>query len=402
MYCVKNVTSDLYYVGGSDRRSPLFEAAHPIPDGVSYNNYVLLDEKTVLMDTADRSVAEVFFENVAQVLGGRKLDYIVVQHMEPDHSASLGQALCLYPDAQVICTAKAAAMIKQFTGIEITARARLVKEGDTLPCGRHTLKFIMAPMVHWPEVMVTYDETDHTLFSADAFGHFGALDGALFADEVDFFQDYLGEARRYYANIVGKYGTPVQGLLKKAAGLEIERVCPLHGFVWRKDIDKIAAKYDLWSKYQPEEQGVLIACASVYGNTMNAAGIVASKLREAGIKCALYDVSTTDPSYILSEAFKYSHLLLASPTYNNGVFVKMENLLHDMAAHALANRTVFMIQNGSWAPNSAAGMKAILEGLKGFAFAEPVLTLKSALAAGQTDEVDAFVNAICESMGGNA
>ena len=402
MYCVKNVTSDLYYVGGSDRRSPLFEAAHPIPDGVSYNNYVLLDEKTVLMDTADRSVAEVFFENVAQVLGGRKLDYIVVQHMEPDHSASLGQALCLYPDAQVICTAKAAAMIKQFTGIEITARARLVKEGDTLPCGRHTLKFIMAPMVHWPEVMVTYDETDHTLFSADAFGHFGALDGALFADEVDFFQDYLGEARRYYANIVGKYGTPVQGLLKKAAGLKIERVCPLHGFVWRKDIDKIAAKYDLWSKYQPEEQGVLIACASVYGNTMNAAGIVASKLREAGIKCALYDVSTTDPSYILSEAFKYSHLLLASPTYNNGVFVKMENLLHDMAAHALANRTVFMIQNGSWAPNSAAGMKAILEGLKGFAFAEPVLTLKSALAAGQTDEVDAFVNAICESMGGNA
>ena len=402
MYCVKKITDDLYYVGGSDRRSPLFEAAHPIPDGVSYNNYVLLDEKTVLMDTADRSVAEVFFENVAQVLGGRKLDYIVVQHMEPDHSASLGQALCLYPDAQVICTAKAAAMIKQFTGIEITARARLVKEGDTLPCGRHTLKFIMAPMVHWPEVMVTYDETDHTLFSADAFGHFGALDGALFADEVDFFQDYLGEARRYYANIVGKYGTPVQGLLKKAAGLKIERVCPLHGFVWRKDIDKIAAKYDLWSKYQPEEQGVLIACASVYGNTMNAAGIVASKLREAGIKCALYDVSTTDPSYILSEAFKYSHLLLASPTYNNGVFVKMENLLHDMAAHALANRTVFMIQNGSWAPNSAAGMKAILEGLKGFAFAEPVLTLKSALAAGQTDEVDAFVNAICESMGGNA
>ena len=402
MYCVKNVTPDLYYVGGSDRRSPLFEAAHPSPHGVSYNNYLLMDEKTVLMDTADRSVAELFFENIARALNGRELNYIVVQHMEPDHSASLGQALRLYPDARIICTAKAAAMIKQFTGIDVSARARLVKEGDTLETGRHTLRFIMAPMVHWPEVMVTYDETDHTLFSADAFGHFGALDGALFADEVDFFRDYLDEARRYYANIVGKYGTPVQGLLKKAAGLEIARVCPLHGFVWRRDIGKIVAKYDLWSKYQPEEQGVLIASASVYGNTANAAGIVAARLRDRGIQCALYDVSVTDPSYILSEAFKYSHLLLASPTYNNGVFVKMENLLHDMAAHTLANRTVFMIQNGSWAPNSAAGMKAILEGLKGFTFAEPVLTLKSALAAGQADEVDAFVNAICESMGGNA
>ena len=402
MYCVSNVTPDLYYVGASDRRAPLFEAAHPIPNGVSYNNYVLLDEKTVLMDTADRSVADTFFENVAQVLGGKKLDYIVVQHMEPDHSASLGQALRLYPDAQVICTVKAAAMIKQFTGIDIAARARLVKEGDTLEAGRHTLKFMMAPMVHWPEVMVTYDETEHTLFSADAFGHFGALDGAIFADEVDFFRDYLDESRRYYANIVGKYGTPVQGLLKKAAALQIERICPLHGFVWRRDMDKLIAKYDLWSRYQPEEQGVLIVCASVYGNTMNAANAVAAGLREKGIKCAVYDVSVTDPSYILAEAFRYSHLLLASPTYNNGVFVKMENLLHDMAAHTLANRTVFMIQNGSWAPNSAAGMKAILEGLKGFTFAEPVLTLKSALAAEQAGELAAFIDAIAESAGGNA
>ncbi|MBQ9198426.1 MAG: FprA family A-type flavoprotein [Clostridia bacterium] len=402
MHCVKSVTPDLYYVGGSDRRAPLFEAAHPIPDGIAYNNYLLLDEKTVLMDTADRSVAELFFENVAHVLSGRKLDYIVVQHMEPDHSASLSRALALYPDAQVVCTAKAAAMIKQFTGTDISARARLVKEGDTLNCGRHTLKFMMAPMVHWPEVMVTFDETDRTLFSADAFGHFGALDGALFADEVDFFRDYLDEARRYYANIVGKYGTPVQGLLKKAAGLDAARICPLHGFLWRKDMDRLIAKYDLWSKYQPEEQGVLIACASVYGNTMNAAQAVAAKLRERGIKCVLRDVSAADPSYILAEVFKYSHLLLASPTYNNGVFVKMENLLHDIAAHTLANRTVFMIQNGSWAPNSAAGMKAILEGLKGFTFAEPVLTLKSALAPEQAGELDAFVQAICDSLGGNA
>ena len=402
MYCVKQITPDLYYVGASDRRQPLFEAAHPIPDGVSYNNYVLVDEKTVLMDTADRAVSEVFFENVARALDGRALDYIVVQHMEPDHSASLARALRLYPDAQVVCTAKALTMIGQFTGLDIAGRARVVKEGDTLETGRHTLKFMLAPMVHWPEVMVTYDMTDHTLFSADAFGHFGALDGALFADEVDFFRDYLDEARRYYANIVGKYGAPVQGLLKKAAALQIERICPLHGFLWRRDFDKIIEKYDLWSRYQPEVQGVLIACASVYGNTMNAASIVAARLRDQGVPCALYDVSATDPSYILAEAFKYSHLLLASPTYNNGVFVKMENLLHDVAAHTLANRTVFMIQNGSWAPTAAAGMKAILEGLKGFTFAEPVLTLKSALSAGQAAEVDAFVNAIVESAGGKA
>ena len=402
MHCVRKITEDLFYVGASDRRASLFEAAHPIPEGVSYNNYVLLDEKTVLMDTADRAVADVFFQNVEHALNGRGLDYIVVQHMEPDHSGSLSDALRRWPQAQVICSAKALTMIKQFTGLDLGSRARVVKEGETLETGRHTLQFMMAAMVHWPEVMVTYDTADHTLFSADAFGHFGATDGKLFADEVDFFRDYLDEARRYYANIVGKYGVPVQGLLKKAAALEIERICPLHGFVWRRDIEKIVAKYDLWSRYQPEEQGVLIACASVYGNTMNAARAVMARLAEKGVKCALYDLSAAHPSYVLAEAFKYSHLLLASPTYNNGVFVAMENLLHDIAAHTLQNRTVFMIQNGSWAPTSAAGMKGILEGLKGFAFAEPVLTLKSALAPEQEAEVDAFVNAICESVGGQA
>ena len=237
MDCVRNITPDLVYVGACDRRAPLFEGAHPIPRGVTYNNYLLLDEKTVLMDTADRAVAERFFENVACALNGRGLDYIVVQHMEPDHSASLRETLIRWPDAQVICTAKAAVMIKQFTGLDVSPRCRVGKEGDTLETGRHTLRFLMAAMVHWPEVMVTYDEADKTLFSADAFGLFGALDGALFADEVDFARDYMDEARRYYANIVGKYGTPVQGLLKKAAALEIARICPLHGFVWRGESD---------------------------------------------------------------------------------------------------------------------------------------------------------------------
>ena len=402
MDCVRNITPDLVYVGACDRRAPLFEGAHPIPRGVTYNNYLLLDEKTVLMDTADRAVAERFFENVACALNGRGLDYIVVQHMEPDHSASLRETLIRWPDAQVICTAKAAVMIKQFTGLDIAARCRAVKEGDTLKTGRHTLRFLMAAMVHWPEVMVTYDEADKTLFSADAFGLFGALDGALFADEVDFARDYMDEARRYYANIVGKYGTPVQGLLKKAAALEIARICPLHGFVWRGDFAQIVGKYDLWSRYQPEEAGVLIAYASIYGHTADTVNGIAARLRERGVPCAVYDVSVTDPSYILADAFRYSHLLLASPTYNNGVFVKMENLLHDIAAHALQNRTVFMIQNGSWAPTAAAGMKAILEGLKGFGFAEPVLTLKSALAPEQAGEVNAFVDAVCASVGGNA
>ena len=401
MHCVRNVTPDLVYLGGSDRRSPLFEGAHPIPDGVSYNSYLLLDEKTVLMDTVDRSIAPLFFENLACALNGRPLDYVVVQHMEPDHSATLGLLLERCPAAQVVCTAKAAQMMKQFQNIDLGARGSLVKENDTLAAGRHTLRFLTAPMVHWPEVMVTYDETDKTLFSADAFGLFGALGGALFADEVDFGRDYMDEARRYYTNIVGKYGPQVQALLKKASGLEIARLCPLHGFVWRQDLEQILNKYALWSRYQPEEQGVLIAYASIYGNTAGAAELVAAKLREQGVRCAVYDVSVTHPSQVLAEAFRFSHLVFASPTYNNGVFVTMENLLHDIAAHGLQNRAVFFVQNGSWAPNSAGQMKTILEGLKGFTFGENVLTLKSALAPGQEAEADAFVQTILDAMGGN-
>ena len=401
MDCSKRITDDLSWLGGSDRRLSLFEGVYPIPRGMAYNAYLLNDGKTALIDTVDKAIADRFFENLAHALNGRPLDYVVVQHMEPDHSATLAQLLAAHPEAQVVCSAKAVQMIGQFHGLDLGERIRAVKEGDTLSLGRHTLCFLMAPMVHWPEVMVTYDEAEKTLFTADAFGSFGALD-ALFADEVNFDRDHLDEARRYYTNIVGKYGQPVQGLLKKAKALDIARLCPLHGFVWRQDLGYILNKYDLWSRYQPEEQGVLIACASVYGNTMNAARAVMARLSEKGVKCALYDLSATHPSYVLAEAFKYSHLLLASPTYNNGVFVAMENLLHDIAAHTLQTRTVFMIQNGSWAPTSAAGMKSILEGLKGFTFAEPVLTLKSALAPQQEAEVDTFVNAICESVGGQA
>ena len=282
MYCTRNVTNDLVWVGGDDRRLAMFEGVYSVPDGVSYNSYLLLDEKTVLFDTVDEAVQKVFFENVAHTLAGRKLDYVVVQHMEPDHSATLEGILLRHPEATVICNKKTETMIYQFFGADLKMNVQLVGEGDTLKTGRHELMFLMAPMVHWPEVMVTYDTADGILFSADAFGTFGALNGALFADEVDFFGDYLKEARRYYTNIVGKYGTQVQALLKKAATVEIHMICPLHGFVWRRGIGDYLVKYQQWSRYEPEVTGVMIAYASVYGNTENAANILACRLRDLG------------------------------------------------------------------------------------------------------------------------
>ena len=258
MYCIKKMTDDLTWVGANDRRLAMFEGVYSVPGGVSYNSYLLNDEKTVLFDTVAKAVRQRFFENIAAALDGRKLDYLVIQHAEPDHSASIQELMRLYPEMQVVCNQKTLAFIKQFYVSDIDFRVRIVGENDTLSTGKHTLRFIMAPMVHWPEVMVTYDAADKILFSADAFGCFGALNGALFADEVDFARDYMDEARRYYANIVGKYGTQVKALLDKAAALEIEMICPLHGFVWRENIGEFIAKYALWSHYAPEENGVLI------------------------------------------------------------------------------------------------------------------------------------------------
>ena len=397
MDCSKRITDDLSWLGGSDRRLSLFEGVYPIPRGMAYNAYLLNDEKTALIDTVDKAIADRFFENLAHALNGRPLDYVVVQHMEPDHSATLAQLLTAYPEAQVVCSAKAVQMIGQFHGLDLGERIRAVKEGDTLSLGRHTLRFLMAPMVHWPEVMVTYDEAEKTLFTADAFGSFGALD-ALFADEVNFDRDHLDEARRYYTNIVGKYGQPVQGLLKKAKALDIARLCPLHGFVWRQDLGYILNKYDLWSRCQPESKEVMIAYASVYGNTAHAAEAVAARLRERGVACRLYDVSVTHASTIVAEAFRCSNWLFAAPTYNAGIFVTMENVLRDIAAHGLQGRTVSLIQNGSWAPTCAGQMKEILSSLKNITFTEPVLTIRSALAPAQAAEVEAFVSAICSSM----
>ena len=394
MHNTKKLTNDLYWVGANDRRLAMFEGVYSVPTGVSYNSYLLLDDKTVLFDTVDNAVAKNFFDNITYVLGDRTLDYIVIHHMEPDHSATLDQLILRYPQVKIICNAKIAQMIKQFFDFDLTDRIIEVKEGDKFETGHHTLNFVFAPMVHWPEVMVSYDSTDKILFSADAFGTFGALNGAIYADEVDFDRDYLDEARRYYTNIVGKYGVQVQALLKKASNLEISMICPLHGFVWRKDIGYYIDKYDKWSSYTPEEKGVMIAYASVYGNTENASEIVSSKLRDKGIKTVMYDVSVTHSSDIVSAAFKWSHLVFASTTYNNGVFIAMDEVLRDIASHNLQNRTVGFIENGSWAPVSGKLMKEILSPLKNMNYIDNTISLKSSLKLNQEAEIDAFVEAI--------
>ena len=398
MYCYRKVTEDLYWVGANDRRLSLFEGVYQVPRGISYNSYLLLDEKTVLFDTVDKAVGEVFFENVEHLLGGRSLDYLVVHHMEPDHSATLAELVLRYPDVKIVCNAKVAGMMKQFFTYDVDSVTQIVKEGDVFSSGKHELCFMNAPMVHWPEVMFTYDKTAKILFSADAFGTFGALNGALFADEVDFERDHLDEARRYYANIVGKYGMQVTNVLKKAAALDIEMICPLHGFVWRKDLARYLEKYSKWASYTPEEQGVVIAYASIYGHTANTADILACRLRELGYKTDVYDVSVSPAADVVSAIFKYSHVVFASPTYNAGIFVKMEDLLHDLAAHGLQNRTAALIENGSWAISSGKQMREILEGCKKMTILEPLITVKSSLKEEQLPQLEELAQAIAASM----
>lgn len=398
MYCTRKVADDLIWVGADDRRLAMFEGVYSVPRGVSYNSYLLLDEKTVVFDTVDHAVEKTFLENVEHGLNGRTLDYLVVQHMEPDHSATIRTLLMLYPEAEVVCSKKTEGMLRQFFGDAVKMNIKVVGEGDTLKTGKHEFTFLAAPMVHWPEVIVTYDLTTKTLFSADAFGTFGALNGALFADEVDFFRDYLDEARRYYTNIVGKYGVQVQALLKKAATVEIQTICPLHGFVWRENIGAYLEKYQKWSLYEPEVSGVMIAYASVYGNTENAANILACKLRDKGIKTTMFDVSVAETSEVVAASFQYSHLVFAAPTYNGGIFIKMDEVLRDIEAHSLKNRTVAFMENGTWAVTCGKQMKEIFAGLKGMNLIEDTVTIKSALADGQEAQVEKLAEAIVETM----
>ena len=402
MYCVRNVTEDLYWVGANDHRLHLFENIHPIPKGVSYNAYLLLDEETVLFDTGYWSACRQLLENLEHLLQGRELDWLVINHMEPDHGASVEEILLRYPNVKVISTEKSFMFMRQF-GFHVDSHECVeVKEGDTHTFGKHTVTFVAAPMVHWPEAMVTFDVTDGVLFSADAFGSFIALDGKLFADEVDFDRDWIDEARRYLTNIVGKYGPHIQLLLKKAGGIvdQIKYICPLHGPVWRDNFGYFLDKYDKWSRYEPEEKGVLIAYASMYGNTEAAAQALAAKLCEKGCtKVAVYDVSNTHVSYLISEAFKYSHIVLASVTYNLGIYPVMKNFLEDMRALNLQNRTFALIENGSWACKSGDLMeKFINEDMKNMTVLNQRLSMASALGDDKAVELDALADALVESL----
>ncbi len=391
------IQQDLIYVGASDRRLALFENVYPVPRGVSYNSYLMVDDVTVLFDTVDAGVAQQFFENVEAALYGRKLDYVVVHHMEPDHAATLMDLLLRHPEATVVTTAKAAQMMQQFFGNQ-PANLMVVKEGDELLTEHHHLVFTMAPMVHWPEVMMTYDSTSKTLFSADAFGTFGALSGNLFADEVNFEHEWLNDARRYYINIVGKYGLQVQNVLKKAAALDIQMICPLHGPVWRENLGWFIGKHDTWSNYEPEDRGVVIIYGSIYGHTEAAALRLGTLLSERGVRgIKAYDASHTHASKLVAECFRASHVVLASSTYNNGLFTPIESLLADLKPHAWQKRTVALIENGSWAAQAAKLMRAELEQMKDIAIVGDPVSLKSAATPAQEEQLAALADAIANS-----
>jgi flavorubredoxin len=402
MYCVRNVTENLYWVGANDHRLALFENVYPIPRGVSYNSYLLKDEKNVLFDTVDWSACRQLLENIDYVLSGGNLDYLIINHVEPDHAACIEEILLRWPEVKLISNEKAFMLMRQF-GFHVDSHEIIeVKEGDTFSFGKHTVTFVFAPMVHWPEAMVTFDTISGVLFSADAFGTFGTLDGKLFADEVDFDRYWLDDARRYLTNIVGKYGPHIQLLLKKAGGIldQIKYICPLHGPVWRKDLMYFIQKYDTWSKYIPEEKGVMIVYASMYGNTEGAAQALAAKLCENGMtNVAVYDVSSTHVSQLISETFKYSHIVLASVTYNLGIYPIMENFLMDMKSLNVQNRTVAIIENGSWATKSGDLMQKFLsEEMKDMTVLNERISIASSMKVDKEPELDALAHVIIDSM----
>jgi flavorubredoxin len=395
MNSVKKITDKIYWIGGSDRRLQRFENIFPIPEGVSYNSYFIDDEKTAVFDTADVTIADQYIENLKQALGGRSLDYLVVLHMEPDHCAQIDKVTALFPEVTVVASKQAFVFMEQFFPQAKDFKKIEVKEGDTLSTGEHTFSFVAAPMVHWPEVLFAYDAVDKALLSADAFGTFGALDGGIFADEYDFERDFLDSARRYYSNIVGKYGAQVQAVLKKAQGLDIQMILPLHGPVWRKDLEVLLGKYQKWSTYESEQDGVIVVYGSLYGHTASAAEAVASSLRDKGAKdVRVIDVSGTDVSYIISEIWRVGKIVLMCPTYNGGLYPPMENLLSDMAALSVQNRVFALAQNGTWAPATGKLMSDRLSNLKNVTVLENILTFKSALHAKDEEALNNFTDAI--------
>lgn len=394
------IKDGVYYVGVNDRRITMFENTHPVSHGMAYNSYLIIDEKTVLLDTIDKAGAQQFLENLSFVLKERTLDYLVINHMEPDHCALIEDVVRKYPNVILVGNKKTFELLHQFYDIEIGDRFIEVKEGDTLSLGKRTLKFFMAPMVHWPEVMVTYSDVDKMVFTADAFGTFGALNGNIYADQVDFEKEWLDEARRYYANIVGKYGMQTKNLLKKLASLELDYICPLHGPIWRENVNFILEKYQTWASYEAEEKGVVIAFGSVYGNTEEACDVLAAKLALLGVKnIRIHDTTSTDPSYVISDIFRYSTIVFASSTYNLSIFPGMKTLLDDVVNHNIQNRNVAIIENGSWAPTSGKQIKEEVLKLKNITLLnEEHFSIRSTLKEEQMEALDELAKVIAETV----
>ncbi len=392
------INDGILRIGGDDRTATIFEGAIPIPEGVSYNSYVIVDEKTCLLDTCDLSVAPKFWDGLISALDGRRLDYLVINHMEPDHGAAITRVLETWPDVTVVGNTKTFDMLRNFYSAEPENRL-VVKEGDELSLGKHTLRFYFAVMVHWPEVMFSYEIGTKTLFSADAFGTFKALDGSIFADECDFDREFLSEARRYYANIVGKYGAKVQSAIAKLKDVPIEMICPLHGPIWREDLGKIIGIYNTWSTYAPEERGVAVAYASMYGNTAAVAERLAVLLREKGVRnITVRNVSRDHPTYVVADAFRYSHIVLAAPTYNNALHPTMSSVLEDMENMAVQNRHYAVIGNGSWAPQSARIIDERMSAMKGMTRIGELFVITSSLKQSQMPELEELASAIAKSV----
>jgi len=397
MYNIREVEKDIWWIGASDRRLALFENAYATPSGMSYNNYLILDDKTCLMDGIDDAVSRQFFDNLTKALDGRELDYMVVQHMEPDHCSCIPELLLRYPKLKIVGSQKAIQMIDQFYHIKVDAI--VVKEKDTLPLGHHTLNFFTAAMVHWPEVIVSFDTSTGALFSADAFGAFGAMSGNIFADEVDWEHDWKDEARRYYANIVGKYGVQTNALLKKLETLDVKMLLPLHAHLWRKDLDTIIDLYKSWASYTPEKKSVAIFYGSVYGHTGNAADILSLKLAELGVRdVKVYDVSKTEVSYLVSAAFEYPALVFASATYNAEIFDNMHTFLTDLKNHNLTGRTVGIIENGSWALSAKKKMTELLGTMKNMTLLEPMISITSSVDENTMAGLDDLAKALAETV----
>ena len=377
------ITEDIIYLGVNDHKVDLFEGQYVVPNGMAYNSYAIMDEKIAIMDTVDQNFTHEWLDNIQKALGNRKPDYLVVQHMEPDHAANIANFLKVYPEAIVVSSAKAFPMMKNFFGSDYADRRIVVGEGSTLSLGKHTLTFVTAPMVHWPEVIVTYDSYDKVLFSADGFGKFGALD-------VE--EPWDCEARRYFIGIVGKYGAQVQALLKKAATLDIAIICPLHGPVLTENLGDYINLYDIWSSYRPEEEGIVLAYTSVYGNTKAAALLLEKALREKGAKVTVYDLARCDMAQAVADAFRYSKLVLATTTYNGDIFPFMKEFIHHLTERNFQNRTVAFVENGTWAPTAAKVMGKMLEGSKNLTFAENSVKILSALSDASRSQIEALAN----------